>query len=502
MNGVLSPRPKKRKQPKDDMKEQIVAQVHKSPPSIGDDDLHNSESTESNRTFTRFEDRNENVQTPSREISVDGESQINSKIMSLIETEMRRDINRHSHFTDSRPQSLSFYEDEKVPEELSGNLELLSPEERKHYKKRKEYQQMDTDELNAYNAMQSSHGARDADDIIGAALKKSKSKKKRHGGGGGGGGGDAELGMGDSREMMIPKEKKKSKKKRRDVSPANSSSTKRKHKKREEEYDLRNDISAALEDLQDDVFESNADFGPKPEKAKKSPRKSDKLYVQRKSKFEVTGRPSNPAMRSSQSEIEDGAFGKRYTVYPLDISLVFQRWWIRISTLCHGLLGGLALGHWLYLICNFHQQDASFLIHYAYYSDIYIGTFFALCVLCIVSIFDRIDTAHLEKNFYEEILFQKRNSFVAFLYLSCLIIHLTTFIWDDQFSRLSYQDYNSKNSTAHSVILRRDINIWNHLSLWRSLLAFTAWIFIGLGPTEDSLYNHLKSLEAYLPNNK
>lgn len=81
--------------------------------------------------------------------------------------------------------------------------------------------------------------------------------------------------------------------------------------------------------------------------------------------------------------------GYRYATYPLEISLIFQRWWMRISTLCHGLLGGLALGHWLYLVCNFHQQDASFLIHYAYYSDIYVGMFFALCVLCIVSVFDR-----------------------------------------------------------------------------------------------------------------
>lgn len=69
-----------------------------------------------------MEDKNDNysVHTPSREISVDGETQISSKILTLIETEMKRDLNKHSHFTDSRPQSLSFYEEEKIPEELSG----------------------------------------------------------------------------------------------------------------------------------------------------------------------------------------------------------------------------------------------------------------------------------------------------------------------------------------------------------------------------------------------
>lgn len=100
------------------------------------------------------EDKNENcVRTPSRDVSVDEETQINAKIINLIENEMKRDNNKHTHFSDSRPQSLSFYEDEKIPEELSGNLELLSPEERKHYRRRKEYIDLDL-ERNVYNNMQ------------------------------------------------------------------------------------------------------------------------------------------------------------------------------------------------------------------------------------------------------------------------------------------------------------------------------------------------------------
>lgn len=97
---------------------------------------------------------------------------------------------------------------------------MLSPEERKHYKKRKEYMQMDTDEMNAYNVIQDSYNGREAEEIMSSSLKKLKSRKKRHG--------DSEMGMGDSREMMIPKEKKKSRKKKRESSPANSNSNKRK----------------------------------------------------------------------------------------------------------------------------------------------------------------------------------------------------------------------------------------------------------------------------------
>ncbi|KAG5870651.1 hypothetical protein JTB14_010569 [Gonioctena quinquepunctata] len=529
MNTNLSPRPKKRKQ-QDDKKEQIIAQVHKpvfsntsSDNDYGSIRSANSEdNVESNRTYTkvedakndrtytkndkaRYEDKNENISmhTPSREISVDGESQINSKILSLIETEMRRDINKHSHFTDSRPQSLSFYEDEKIPEELSGNLELLSPEERKHYKKRKEYtNQMDTEEMNAYNSLQDAHNARESsEDIMTSSMKKSKSKKKRHGGGGG----DGDLGMGDSREMMIPKEKKKSKKKKRDVSPAASNNTKRKHKKREDaEYDLRTEIAVALEELQDDVFENSPELmaGAKSDKMKnKSPRKSDKVYVQKKNRFEVSSKPPNHYLnrQGAQDIAEEGKFaGNRSSVYPLEIAIIFQRWWMRLSTLCHGLLGGLALGHWLYLMCNIHQQDRNFLLHYAHYSDIYVGLFFALCLLCIVSVFDRIDIAHLEKNFTKELWKQKRSSFVVVIYASCLIVHLSTANYDDKLALMSYR--RKINDTLLTNMTRSELKTWNHLSLWRALLAFTAWIFVGLGPPDDMLYHHLKNLEAYLPN--
>lgn len=181
----VSPRHKKMRQ-KDELKQEIVAQVHKPNRRDASSDReanrteNSEESSGSNKTYL-LEDKNENysMHTPSREISVDGETQINSKIISLIETEMKRDINKLNHFSDSRPQSLSFYEEEKMPEELSGNLELLSPEERRHYKKRKDY--LDMDERNAYNAIQDIYNRDNEEILMNGSLKKSKSRKKRHG---------------------------------------------------------------------------------------------------------------------------------------------------------------------------------------------------------------------------------------------------------------------------------------------------------------------------------
>lgn len=174
---------------------------------------------------------------------------------------------------------------------------MLSPEERKHFKKRKEYLQLD-DERNIYNSITDMYNVRDTEDMI---TKKHKYRKKRHG--------ETELGMGNSTEMMIPKEKPKRRKKKRENSPG-CTNGKRKHKKRDDEYEVKNDITLALEELQDDVFENNHDeIFPKPERIKRSPRRADKVYVQKKNKFEYVGKQTN---NNCIKDCEEGPNAKEY----------------------------------------------------------------------------------------------------------------------------------------------------------------------------------------------
>lgn len=47
------------------------------------------------------------------------------------------------------------------------------------------------------------------------------------------------------------------------------------------------------------------------ERVKKSPRKSDKLYVQKKTKFEAVARPSSHLNRQSAQDIEEAKSEKR-----------------------------------------------------------------------------------------------------------------------------------------------------------------------------------------------
>lgn len=227
----LKPKEHKRKRTKEDTKPDNVVPVHKTVKSDNnlsdcqveseiEESLQNL-SSESNKTFI-YEDKNDNIQPISRDISIDTGLQINSKIengiIGFMEAEIKKEKSKYSHFTDSRPQSLSFYEEEKAPEELSGQLEQLSPEEKRVLKRRRDERKIDIElDASTYKEIQNVLNREKEEALLAGIMKsqKSKSRKKKQF--------DSEEsipGIGDSREQMIPNGKKKSKKsKKRESSP-------------------------------------------------------------------------------------------------------------------------------------------------------------------------------------------------------------------------------------------------------------------------------------------
>lgn len=219
-------KPKRKRLTKEETKHEPVVPVHKTVKSdnnLSDCQLEGEieESTESNRTFI-YEDKNDNIQSISRDVSIDTGLQINSKIengiIGFMEAEMKKEKSKYSHFTDSRPQSLSFYEEEKAPEELSGQLEQLSPEEKRVLKRRRDDRKIDIElDASTYKEIQNVLNREKEEALLAGIMKsqKSKSRKKKQF--------DSEEsipGIGDSREQMIPNGKKKSKKsKKRESSP-------------------------------------------------------------------------------------------------------------------------------------------------------------------------------------------------------------------------------------------------------------------------------------------
>lgn len=74
----------------------------------------------------------------------------------------------------------------------------------------------------------------------------------------------------------------------------------------------------------------------------------------------------------------------------VNLSCAFQRSWILLSNICHGLLAGLALAHILFVVTITPKDLLSSAIKsFASSIEIYTNTFYCLSILCLVSIFDR-----------------------------------------------------------------------------------------------------------------
>lgn len=74
---------------------------------------------------------------------------------------------------------------------------------------------------------------------------------------------------------------------------------------------------------------------------------------------------------------------------PIELASRVQRYWLPFTNLCHGLLGGLGLAHLVYLRSNYYSPADEYLVHYSAFSDIYVCLFYFLCVICLISVYDR-----------------------------------------------------------------------------------------------------------------
>lgn len=170
--------------------------------------------------------------------------------MNLLEQEMTRDKKQYP----PRPQSLSFYEDEYGgDDDLSGQLQALSPAEKQAYvTNRTKFMTINANSVNDENVNEGETGGTNPRGTNDKSRKLSQV------------GVDGQS-LGSSREWIVGDQQKKVKKhknkKRDDGSGGSSKRTKRRNQSFfNEGYQPKTDITNALEDLQDDVFEGNVSF--------------------------------------------------------------------------------------------------------------------------------------------------------------------------------------------------------------------------------------------------
>ncbi|EDV96618.1 GH16354 [Drosophila grimshawi] len=242
----------------------------------------------------------------------------------------------------------------------------------------------------------------------------------------------------------------------------------------------------------------------------------------------------------------------------IQLACVVQRIWLLISNICHGLLAGLALAHLLFVLSS-HPTDwakvinsmslagetiaitttaATFTQHtatqmpnladsgtgttttststttttsttssetlslisdYAGFADMYLNTFYCLAIICLVSVFDRMDICRWS--------FSNASELISFRWLIITMLYIATIILticSDSIDEKLYLFNNNANITlTQQELLSNSVqSVWSSLSLTRSIAAISGWIMIGLTPQEDLLYEHLVDLTKYqLTNN-
>ncbi|XP_054735388.1 uncharacterized protein LOC129242647 [Anastrepha obliqua] len=235
----------------------------------------------------------------------------------------------------------------------------------------------------------------------------------------------------------------------------------------------------------------------------------------------------------------------------IQLACVIQRIWILISNICHGLLAGLALAHLLFVLSSHPmdwsrvlslagetvskgqgaevagaavtattvaasavngdggdvggvdvdgkptlsgtQQTFSFVEDYASFAEIYLNTFYCLAIVCMVSVFDRMDICRWD--------FSNATELVSFRWLIIAMIYIATIILticsDSIDERLYYSNNANVTLTQEEMYSNSVLSVWSSLSVTRSIGAICGWIMIGLTPHEDLLYEHLLDLTKY-----
>ncbi|XP_039486995.1 uncharacterized protein LOC120448853 isoform X2 [Drosophila santomea] len=247
----------------------------------------------------------------------------------------------------------------------------------------------------------------------------------------------------------------------------------------------------------------------------------------------------------------DADFNSNGITSNIQLACVVQRIWLLISNICHGLLAGLALAHLLFVLSS-HPMDWAKVINgmslagetvsstaqppaastplgmdldsgdrgtqsgesssssaaasglalisdYAGFAEIYLNTFYCLAIICLVSVFDRMDICRWS--------FSNASELISFRWLIITMIYVATIILticSDSIDEKLYLFNNNANITlTQQEMLSNSVqSVWSSLSVTRSIAAISGWIMIGLTPQEDMLYEHLVDLTKYqLTNN-
>lgn len=251
-------------------------------------------------------------------------------------------------------------------------------------------------------------------------------------------------------------------------------------------------LSSILKDLSEDIIPMGGEiynpFTPVVSPTEGPPTRIDKMFIQTSSGYRAVDHCyyKNPIGMDPESHKGD-------ILTSVNLSCALQRIWIMVSNICHGLLGGLALAHLLFIATSRPYDWAEGAMkHYSSFAEIYANTFYCMSIICMVSIFDRMDICHINiANAPESISF--RWIIIAMIYVATIILTLCAETMDEKLYLTNFNLTVLEEEMENNQVL----NVWSSLSIARSVGAIAGWIMIGFSPTEDLLYSHLLEMEKY-----
>uniref|UniRef100_A0A182N2Y6 Uncharacterized protein n=1 Tax=Anopheles dirus TaxID=7168 RepID=A0A182N2Y6_9DIPT len=215
----------------------------------------------------------------------------------------------------------------------------------------------------------------------------------------------------------------------------------------------------------------------------------DKMYIQTASGYRPVD--NTYSYHKSRALIGGDPESNSHTINTsVHLSCAVQRVWHLLSTVCHGLLGGLAFAH-LLLICTtrpYDWVDAS-IRHYSAFAEVYANTFYCLAIVCMVSIFDRMDIAYGGDT---NVSF--RSIFIIMIYVMTIILSLSAGTMDE---RLYVTPTLNVTVWEEELETNKVLSVWNALSIARSVGAIFGWLVVGFLPNQDNLYDQLLEMEKY-----
>ncbi|XP_053973994.1 uncharacterized protein LOC128873951 isoform X2 [Hylaeus volcanicus] len=248
---------------------------------------------------------------------------------------------------------------------------------------------------------------------------------------------------------------------------------------------------------------------------------TDKIYVQYRDGFsamKISRSRGSRAGRKTETDDGNDIVEKRDSP-PIRVAIRFQQCSKSIGLVFQGLLGGMALMHFIMLNVLF-ETSMEFVIDHSTICEIYANIFsfcIALCIVCTLdkyvtiflqmcfvlftcSLSSRFDLARFDMYHLREIYSDYNKAVIAVpLYLIVFCLHQISSGTDNRLASVHY--YNASDTVWENVTrtqnLVNDLTSWQKISMSKDILAIFAWLFVSLSTKDDAFLIHLRSMEKY-----